>query len=281
MPADACVGRSFGGSGVAGDGADFLRRVVEPSHRGAPEVDAVRVVEESVEDGVAEGGIADDVVPVLDGDLAGEQRAAAGVAVVEDLEEVVPSLSRERGEPPVVEDEEPGPGEPLDDLGIRSVAPGEGEFVEKAGDAVVARGDAGAAGLVAERARDVRLSRARGPADQHRLAVPDPLAGGEVQDEGAVETSRRLEVDVLDGRVEVEPGMALEALVAALLAFCLLAFEEQGEAVVEGQLGDVGHAGLLFEGLGHAREPEFVEQVEGGLAKHGRQDSFPLRGVGA
>ena len=79
---------------------------------------------------------------MLDGDLAGQQRAAAGVAVVEDLEEVVPSLSREGGEPPVVEDEEPGPGEPLDDLGIRSVAPGEGEFVEKAGDAVVARGDA-------------------------------------------------------------------------------------------------------------------------------------------
>ena len=43
---------------------------------------------------------------------------AAGVAVVEYLEEVVPSLSRERGEPPVVKDEEPGPGAPLDDLGI-------------------------------------------------------------------------------------------------------------------------------------------------------------------
>ena len=74
------------------------------------------VVEESVQDGVAEGGIADDLVPVLDGDLAGEQRAPAGVAVVEDLEEVVPCLSGERSEPPVVEDKEPGPGEPLDDL---------------------------------------------------------------------------------------------------------------------------------------------------------------------
>ena len=49
-------------------------------------------IEQSVEDGVAEGGIADDLVPVFDGDLAGEKRAAAGVAVVEDLEEVVSSL---------------------------------------------------------------------------------------------------------------------------------------------------------------------------------------------
>ncbi len=51
------------------------------------------VVEESVQDGVAEGGIADDVVPVVDGDLAGEQRATAGIAIVEDLEEVVSSLA--------------------------------------------------------------------------------------------------------------------------------------------------------------------------------------------
>ena len=236
----------------------------------------MRVVEQSVEDGVGEGGIADDIVPVLDGHLAGQQRAAAGVAVVEDLEEVVPALSRERSEPPVVEDEEPRPGEPLDDLGIRPVAAGEGEFVEEAGDAVVARRDAGAAGLVAQRARQVGFSRSRGTADEHGLAVPDPLPGGEAQDERAVQSAWGLEVDVFDGRVEVELGVAFQALVAALLPFGLLAFEEQGEAVLEGQLGDVGHGGLLLEGLGHAREPEFVKQVEGGLAKHDGQDSFPF-----
>ena len=62
------------------------------------------VVEEAVEDGVAEGGISDDVVPVFDGDLAGEQGAAPCVAVVEDLEQVVAALTGERSESPVVED---------------------------------------------------------------------------------------------------------------------------------------------------------------------------------
>ena len=70
--------------------------------------------------------------------------------------------------------------------------------------------------------------------------------------------------------------MPFQALVAALFPFGLVAFEEQGEAVLEGQLADVGHGGLLLEGLGHAREPEFVKEVEGGLAKHDGQDSFPL-----
>lgn len=44
-----------------------------------------------VEDGGADGGVADYVVPVVDADLAGEQRAAAGGAVVEDSQEIVRS----------------------------------------------------------------------------------------------------------------------------------------------------------------------------------------------
>ena len=234
------------------------------------------VVEEAVEDGVAEGGIADDIVPVFDRDLAGEQRATAGIAVVEDLEEVVSSLARERSEPPVVENEEPRPGEPLDELGIRTVPPGEGEFVEKAGDAVVAGGDAEAAGLVAERAGQIGFSRPGRAGNEHGLAVPDPLPGGEAEHEGAVQSAWRLEVEVFDGGVEVELGEALEAHVAALFPFGLLAFEEQGEAVLEGEFADVGHGELLLDGLGHAGQAQFVEQVESGLSKHVRHDSFPL-----
>ena len=129
---------------------------------------------------------------------------------------------------------------------------------------------------MAEGAGEVGLAGTGRAADEHRLAVPDPLPGGEAEHEGPVQPAGGLEVQVLDGGVEVESGVALETHVAALLPFGPLAFEEQGEAVVEGEFGDVGHAGLLLEGPGHAREPEFVEQVEGGLAKHDRQDSFPF-----
>ena len=51
------------------------------------------IVEEPVNDVVAEGGVAADIVPVVDGDLAGKERAATGVAVVEDFQEVMPSLA--------------------------------------------------------------------------------------------------------------------------------------------------------------------------------------------
>ena len=189
----------------------------------------MRVVEESVENGVAEGGISDGVVPVLDGDLAGDQRAAAGITVVEHLEEIVSSRAREGSEPPVVEDEEPGSGEPLDELRVGSVRTGEGEFVGQTGDAVVAGRDADAAGLVAEGTGEVALPRPGGAAAENGLALPDPLPGGEAEHDGSIQSARGLEVEVFDGRVEVESGVALEAHVAALLPFGLLAFEEQGE----------------------------------------------------
>ena len=162
----------------------------------------MRVIEEAVQDGVAEGGISDDLVPVLDRDLAGEERAAAGIAVVEHLEEIVSSLAREGSEPPVVEDEEPGSGEPLDELRVGSVRTGEGEFVEQTGDAVVAGRDADAAGLVAEGTGEITLPRPGGAADEDGLAVPDPLPGGEKEHEGSVQSARGLEVEILDGRVE-------------------------------------------------------------------------------
>ena len=66
------------------------------------------VVHEAVEDGVAEGGISDDVMPVLEGKLAGDESGAASVAVVEDLEEVTALSVVEGHHPEVIEDEELG-----------------------------------------------------------------------------------------------------------------------------------------------------------------------------
>ncbi len=69
------------------------------------------VVDEAVEDGVGIGGIADEVVPFIDGDLAGDEGGAAAVALFEDFEEVMACAGIERLEAPVVEDEEFNPAE--------------------------------------------------------------------------------------------------------------------------------------------------------------------------
>ena len=64
------------------------------------------VVDESIHDRVAEGGIADAFVPVLDGYMAREQRGATSRAVLDHLQEIATFAIADRGQAPVVEDEQ-------------------------------------------------------------------------------------------------------------------------------------------------------------------------------
>ena len=58
---------------------------------------------ESVEDGVGEGRIPDDVVPVLDRELTGDHSGSDAIAVFGNLEQVAAVLGTELGEAEVVD----------------------------------------------------------------------------------------------------------------------------------------------------------------------------------
>ena len=60
------------------------------SHAFSGELKAVSVVNEAIQDGVAECWIADNVVPMFDWDLAGNDGGGATVAIIEDLQKVAP-----------------------------------------------------------------------------------------------------------------------------------------------------------------------------------------------
>ena len=68
------------------------------------------------------------------------------------------------------------------------------------------------------------------------------------------------------------PQPPFEALIAARSVFSRSRSRETRSS--KGQLADVRHGGLVLESLCHARESEFVKQVESGSAKHDRQDSL-------
>jgi hypothetical protein len=62
----------------------------------AGEIDPVRVVDDAIENGVSVGRIADQPVPFVDRDLAGDDCRSPTVAFFEDFEEVVAGGSIER-----------------------------------------------------------------------------------------------------------------------------------------------------------------------------------------
>jgi hypothetical protein len=63
----------------------------------------VGVVDESVEDGVGDGGVTEGLVPLLDGQLAGDDGGATPGAILDDLEEVGSLLVGERLHREVIE----------------------------------------------------------------------------------------------------------------------------------------------------------------------------------
>ena len=70
--------------------------VVFFSHGFSFQIERVGVVHEAVEDGIGECGIADDVVPLFDRQLRGDDGRTGGVSVIEDVEQVAALLGIER-----------------------------------------------------------------------------------------------------------------------------------------------------------------------------------------
>ena len=66
------------------------------------------MMHEPIEDGIAEGGVADNVMPVIDGELAGDEGGAPTVAVLEHLEEISAFGLVEGLEPEVIDEQSSG-----------------------------------------------------------------------------------------------------------------------------------------------------------------------------
>ena len=66
----------------------------------------MRTVHEAVEDRITKGGVPDQFVPVLDGELAGHERGPTAVAIFDDFQHVTPFAIAERCQAPVIEYQE-------------------------------------------------------------------------------------------------------------------------------------------------------------------------------
>ena len=108
--------------------------------------------------------------------------------------------------------------------------------------------------------------------------LPDPVAAGELQEEGAIEAALHAKVDVFDTGGVAEPGDLEEPGEPPILAGELLPLEDEGEAILEGESGHIRDAGLFLEGLGHTGEAKGMQERERllheheGLTEEGRDD---------
>src|SRR5664279_1309689 len=108
-----------------------------PAHAFAGEFDAVGIVNETVQDGVGIGRIADYFVPSVYWKLGGNHRGAASVAFLEDFQKIMPGGGVERLHAPIVEDQKVGAAEVAQKPGMATVAARQRQFLEQPGHALV------------------------------------------------------------------------------------------------------------------------------------------------
>jgi len=92
---------------LAGVGGQDIWRGAPLVQADAFQLEAMGTVNDTIQNGVAQGHVADDIVPASHRDLAGDQQRALVVAVVDDLQQVAPLFGGQRLGPPVVDDQQP------------------------------------------------------------------------------------------------------------------------------------------------------------------------------
>ena len=110
------------------------------------------IVDETIQDGISVSRVSYDAVPSGYGELAGNDRGATAVAVLEDFEKVVPRLFVERFEAPIIEDQDLNMTQCALQPGIPAVATSEGKLGKQSWDTLIKNGSVVTASLVTESA---------------------------------------------------------------------------------------------------------------------------------
>jgi hypothetical protein len=97
----------------------------------------------------------------------------------------------------------------------------------------------------------------------------DPAAFGEFLEQGAIETAGGAVIDILDGGLMAQPGIAQAGEQAPVPSIANLLIEQQGEPFGMGQRGSFSGCFDLTEGLGHPVEAKVMKQIEGGMGEQG------------
>jgi len=107
----------------------------------------------------------------------------------------------------------------------------------------------------------------------------DPLAPGELEEQGSVETAWGAVVDILDAGGLAQFGGAGPALEALLPAQCRLLVEQQRQPFRMIEASGLRMIRKVLEPLGHAVQAEVMQLVEGGMAEHASVLSVEVAGA--
>ena len=141
------------------------------AHGRALEFEAVSVVDDAVEDGVREGGFADDVVPGFDGQLAGDHDRSAAIPFFDDFHQVAALCGGEPVRSPVIQDQQLSFRDAAEQAGKATITVGQFQFFEQAWHPFVNHGDTIATGRLRQSTAEPGFPDTTGAGDDQAALV--------------------------------------------------------------------------------------------------------------
>ena len=148
---------------------------------GESQLDAVRVVNEPIEDGVGDATAAEILVPVADRQLRGDDRGPDAVSLFKGFQEILLFTIAQAGKTKIIEDEDGGFRQTLQEPIIGAVGARLHEEIQQCRQPQILDGEAAATGVLAERLGDKALAGAGEAGNQQRLMGRDPTVLRQLQ----------------------------------------------------------------------------------------------------
>ena len=188
--------------------------------------------------------------------------------IVDDLQEVAPLLGGERGEAPVVEDQQLDARQALEEPCMAAVTACQRQRIEQPWHAMIEDGAIVAAGLVAERAGNPTFADA-GRADDEQVLVPSIQSPATSLANSALSSPRGAFMSTSSTTAFWRRLANFKRLTSRLFSRSIASRSTiRASRSSKRERGDVGLSSLLLERLRHAGEPERDQAVVGGMGEH-------------
>ena len=233
------------------------------TYRFALQLEAMGVMHQPVENAVGQGRIADLLVPLGDGQLAGQKGRAGLIAVLTDFQEVSPLAFRQRRMGPIVNDEYFNAGQPSQLGSQAAIGAGQGQVAKQPWSAGEESCESIPASFLGQGAGEPAFPHPSRTQQENVLMLSDPdgiLSQG--AEERVVQAAGGAEVNVLDRGAITELGLGKAARQGAVLPPGPFLIDQEGEAFLETESREtvpLGRIGLCAKGLGHAVQAQGFE----------------------
>lgn len=228
------------------------------------------VVNDSIEDGVSQGGIFQVLMPQINGNLSDQDAGASLPAVIKDLEEMTNLIGLEGITEPVVDDQERGLGQPVQQLSPGPVDQGAFDFIEQPLAAEVAHREPVFTGASTQGRAQITFPYSRRAGDDDVLVMTQPVTLSQRHERASLQPSIGSGQDFCQSRFLPEPGLLDPAVELPCFSEVHFMVDQKTESFFKAELHVLRVLSLQHQRFTYSGEAQAVELIEQGFSWHWR-----------